>query len=222
MLLQREYSGLHGHWRWPMQFSIVPLICPSPIGYPLRTAALVLRGFLLRHRFWDKSEQNVEALFKINRCGTNRNPGVSSHSGVCGSAGSFHRLNTTNSTDELRVCLCAGAWRPQRPIMRVRHHRALAPQPSTGCLIISHTCLHLHGSRNSAQHIKLKMHVGLCLCVPWLSPPGAGCFSTRARWKSLLPQRRWRSNTTWIQWVMRAAHQYFRTQWHCQHILKVA
>lgn len=28
-----------------MQFSIVPLICPSPIGNPLRTAALVLQGF---------------------------------------------------------------------------------------------------------------------------------------------------------------------------------
>lgn len=49
-LLQREYFGFHGHW--PMQFRIGPLICPSPIGYPPRTAAVAAQRCGLRHRFW--------------------------------------------------------------------------------------------------------------------------------------------------------------------------
>lgn len=36
----------------------------------------------------------------------NRNPGVSSHNGTFQSAGSFHRLNITTDTGELKVCLC--------------------------------------------------------------------------------------------------------------------
>lgn len=46
--------------------------------------------------------------------------------------------------------------RPPRPIMRVMHHQALKPQPSTRCQLICWSCLHLHSWLNALWHIYVK------------------------------------------------------------------
>lgn len=92
--------------------------------------------------------------------------------------------------------------------MWVRHHRALAPQPSTRCLIISRTCLHLHGSLNSVWHSNA---LG-ALPVPPLAEPNWSwmLFNTdRVQVMATLNTAKYNMNSVDQTWS--TTHKYIRT-----------